>query len=167
MIDLFPAKFQVWLATTGVTVAVGAAIGAAGVLAWENQTPFGLARKVESARSDRDTAKAELRQCNADKAALVAESWRWDAAYKRVEKARQDDAAAATAALTDRQNEQARQCRVAYQSGVTAGRALGPRGSNEPNPDPSPDPGGPGAGGLRDDLADAWRSGAFRPRSDD
>lgn len=165
MIQLFPAKFQVWLATTGLTLALGAGVGAAGVLAWEHQTPFGLARKVESARSERDTARADLRQANADKAALVAETWRWDAAYKRIEKARQDDAAAATRALSARADEQVRQCRAAYQSGVVAGRALGSR-SDETNPPPL-DPGGPGAGGLRDDLADAWRSGAFRPGSDD
>ena len=165
MIQLFPAKLQVWMATTGATVAVGVALGAVAVLAWEHRTPFGLGRKVERVEAQRETAVADLRVCSTARTALVAESWRWDGAYKRLETARRDDAKAAAAAAAARADEQARQCRAAYQSGVTAGRALGPRGSND-QANPSPVAGGPGADGLRDDdLAASWRSGAVGPSS--
>lgn len=168
MLQTFPGKLQLWFMSTGIKAAIGGAVVAAALLAWEHQSPWGLGRKLETAREDLTIARADLRQANADKKAVVAETWKWDAAYKRLAAARSADAAASAAALAARADEQARQCRAAYQSGVTAGRALGQRGSDDTIPNPSPDPGGePRPGGLRDDFADAWRSGAFRPGSDD
>lgn len=160
MIQIFPAKLQVWLATTGATVAFGLALGAVGVLTWEHVSPLGLARKVARLDERREALAGDLRACSDARAALVAESWRWDAAYKRLTLARQDDAKAAAAAAAARSDEQARQCRAAYQSGVTAGRALGPRGSHDQDPNSSPRPGVAGPDGLLDDFAASWRSGA-------
>lgn len=165
MIQLFPAKLQTFLATTGLTLAIGAASGAAAVLAWEHQTPWGLARKLDAAQTVRDTAVAERDEARRGKAACVAETWRWSGAYDRLSAARQADADAAAAALAARAEDQARQCRAAYQSGVTAGRALGPRGTDATSPDDPGRPGGVDAGGVSDDLAGAWRSGAYRPGS--
>jgi hypothetical protein len=146
------------MATTGATVAFGLALGAVAVLTWEHASPLGLARKVARLDERREALAGDLRACSTARTALFAESWGWEAAYKRLEAARQDDAKAAAAAAAARADEQARQCRAAYQSGVTAGRALGPRGSNDPNPSPAPGVAGPD--GLRDDLAASWRSGA-------
>lgn len=161
MIDLFPGKVQAWLATTGLTILIGSGLGAAAVLAWEHQTPFGLGHKVEALTTERAKLTASRDAFAASYRSAVAENVRWDGAYKRLEQARQDDATAFAATLAARADEQARQCRAAYQSGVTAGRALGPRGTgNENAPIPGP---GADAGGLLDDLADSWRSGAYRP----
>lgn len=159
------ARIQAWLATSGLILAAGVAVGIGGAMAWEHQTPFGLARKLDRAEARATTAVADLTTCRQDQAATVKETWRWKAAYDRLAEARQADAEEAAAAISARADEQARQCRAAYQSGVVAGRVLGERDhENDPT---SPVPGGgPGAGGMRDDFAEAWRSGAVGSGSD-
>jgi len=167
VIQLFPAKVQVWLATTGLTLAIGAGVGAAGVLAWEHQTPFGLGSKLEKSEARRFEIAGELRQCGDDKRAVIAETWRWSSAYDRIKKSRDDLAAQQARAVEVRAETTATRCRAAFDSGYAAGRALN---TGDPTDEPN-DPNRPGGvadpGGVRDDFAAAWRSGAVRPSAHD
>lgn len=163
------ARLKVWAATTGLTLALGAAGGAALTLAWEHQTPFGLAAKLERAETKRDDNARDLAQCDADRKATVAETWRWSAAYDRIKASRDALSAQGARTVEARAEATAVRCRAAFDSGYAAGRALNPGDPTDdplPNPDPR-DPGGPDAGGVRDDFSAAWRSGAVRPSAGD
>ncbi len=59
------ARIQAWLATSALTLALGAALGAGGVLTWEHHAPFGwgLAQRLEKAVEAKRLVEADLKQC--------------------------------------------------------------------------------------------------------
>lgn len=159
-LQTFPGRVQVWLATTGLTLALGAAAGGAAVLTWEHFSPWGLERKLTRAQDDLTTMTISRDAFAAAHKDAADETIRWRTAYERLEEARRQDMATAASAIDARAAAAAARCVAAFDSGYAAGRAL--RG----NPDaPNPDPVVPGAGAgvVRDDFRDAFRSAGPDP----
>ncbi len=159
-LQTFPGRVQVWLATTGLTLALGAAVGAAGVLTWEHRAPWGLARKEQAARDDLTTMTISRDAWAAAHKDAAGEVVRWRTAYERLDSSRRDDAAAMASAIDARATAAAARCVAAFDSGFAAGRAL--RGTSD-DPHPDPVPAGAGAGVVRDDFRDAFRAGGGNP----
>lgn len=159
-LQTFPGRLQTWIATTGLTLAIGAAAGGAAVLTWEHFSPWGLDRKLTRAENALTTMTISRDAFASSHKDAVDETIRWRTAYERLEEARRQDMAAAASAIDARAAAAAARCVAAFDSGYAAGRAL--RGtSDDPNPDPVP--GGPGAGVVRDDFRDAFRAGGADP----
>lgn len=59
------ARIQAWLATSALTLALGAVLGAGALALWERHAPFGLglAQKLEKAEDAKRLVEADLKQC--------------------------------------------------------------------------------------------------------
>lgn len=142
--------------------------GAAGALAWEHRTPWGLEAKRAQLE---DQIEAPITGWKARLHATEAQRDNWFSLYKKCENARSKEQSDAADAVTRASDQRAAASSAAFNQGYAAGRAVGLQrcGGNLASQENSSDPGGvPGPGGLRDgetDLSSLFGVGSYQPGS--
>lgn len=144
-------------------VGFGVAFAAAGAVlgaVYERTVPWGLESKLTRATESAANAQARLDVCVDARDGAITLTHDWKRVYAELGAKRVEDAQACAASLDRAQGETNRQCRAAFEAGVTAGRAIG--GPNVETQDPARggDSGGANGGVVRDDFAEGWGAAA-------
>lgn len=153
---------------TGRAMIAAGFIFAAGFTAatqWERHAPFGrgLAQKLDKARTQLESSRADLDACKGDVSRVVQITKDWRTAYDRLQSKREAEADAWGKLVDDEKAASEKQCRAAFSAGVTAGRAIGGTANGQDGVSSGADRGRPGAGVVLDDFAGQWGAGRADP----